>query len=56
MKLNEMKNVIRELLVNYEENENRKNVVQSDFKEDSDDVMKKMKTNHVLKSLSVDTS
>ncbi len=34
----------------------RNDVLQSDFKEDSDDVMEKMKTNHVLKSLTVDTS
>ncbi len=37
-------------------NEDRNDVVQSDFEEDSDDVMKKMNTNHVFKSLSVDTS
>ncbi len=35
--------------------EDRSDVVQSDFEEDSDDVTKKMKTNHVFKSLPVDT-
>ncbi len=38
---------ILELLVIHEENQNRNDAVQSDFEEDSDDVMKKMKTNHV---------
>ncbi len=39
------------LLVIYEENEERKGVLQSDFEENYDDVTKKMKTNRVLKSL-----
>ena len=44
------------LLVNYNGNEDRNDVLQSDFKEDSDDVMKKMKTNHILKVFLLDTS
>ena len=44
-----------ELLVNYEENEDKSGVVQSDFEEDSDDVMKEMKTYYVFKSSLVDT-
>ncbi len=35
-------------LFNYEENEDRNDVMQSDFEEDSGDVMKRMKTNHVF--------
>ncbi len=37
---------ICKLLVDYEENEDKSGVVQSNFEEDSDDVMKKMKSNH----------
>ncbi len=47
---------ICEILLNYGENGNRNYVAQSEFKEDSDDVMKKMKTNHVLEFFILDTS
>ncbi len=42
--------------VNYDENEDRNDVTESEFEEYSDDVMKKMKTNHILQILLVDTS
>ncbi len=47
---------IRKLHVIYEANEDRNDMVQSDIEEDSGDVTKKMKTNHVSKGLLVDTS